>query len=100
MNHPVVALTLTLFLPFLPGIASVYNRQYAKGGLYFAFIVGIFFAFVEPATVRHRPDLGNSMVATIASFMILFLYLIYMGDSISIAQKLRNGEKVWALEMF
>lgn len=95
VHRPIVAFLLTLFLPFLPGAASFYNRQFGKGIVYL--VIGTSCLFLTLETLKSNPNgyfAGGDLLGA------LCLYLFYALDSIFIARTLGRGQPVSAWEMF
>jgi TM2 domain-containing membrane protein YozV len=118
-NHsPVVALLLALFLPFLPGIATVYNRQYSKAAAFLAIQLGstclcwqlaISFGMAASKSVpESAPNAavtptgvdGLAYFVVFLSFVPPILYLAYIVDAFMIARKLSDGRPVRQWECF
>jgi len=122
-NHsPVIALLLALFLPCLPGIATVYNRQYAKAAVYLILLWGSCFLYTSVFTavfaaivklVRDTPkDVdppveslqgsldGVGQFMQVLSFVPPILFVLYAFDSFMIARKLSEGRPIRQWEYF
>ncbi len=118
-NHsPVIALLLALFLPCLPGLATVYNRQYAKAAAFLAVFFGatclwwqtlgvLIFAAARatsgPNSSGAMPEGGGAgagALLQVLSFVPPILYIAYIFDAFMIARQLSEGRPVRQWECF
>lgn len=86
-----------LLVPFLPGLATMYNGQVAKGTTYLTLLVGNFWAM---NVLLFQP--GNPhFFALIWMFMGgSILYMVYIVDTIENTKKVDRGVKVGKWDMF
>lgn len=121
-HSPVIALLLALFFPCLPGIATVYNRQYAKAAVYLLLLGGSCFLYastisaafaaliklvqetpkdVDPPMDRLQGSFdGVGQFIQVLSFIPPILFVIYAFDSFMIARKLSEGRPIRQWEYF
>lgn len=95
LPQPMVALSLAMLMPCLPGLASCYNRQSMKGLVYFLLGIGVFFLLV--------PHVGRFTIYSLwspKSLGVFCHYFIYALDSALVAKRWSEGNSVGPWEMF